>query len=706
MNPYTLVLSGGTCAGLEYGLWFMQRTADQAKKKGYTAILTDGTPQSIIDALKATDAPIYYGVGHGACYSEDTEILTENGWKHFYELEPGEKVATLNPETHELEYQQPTLYHKYYYKGKMLLINGRRINLLVTPDHRLYVSRPGHNKWLPFQFIEAKDVGKKGVELKSIPNDENIRLYQKVIELRREGLSARKIAKLLNMPLSRVQDWIFYGRDPRRKVQFTSTGKTAGHCLVFKRGAKWNCQALEAFTLPPVKIKYKVPHKGRLDEYKKTIPSKKVNIEDWLRFFGVWLAEGSASLSSGGGYVISITQMDDKRRSIIKEWVDKVGQQIGFKAWEEINEHSKAVKFKNKQVYEYLKQFGHAKDKYIPKEIKMLPPKYLKILLEAMVLGDGNMTKWGEIRYSTSSKRLADDVQEIAMKLNMGATIRKGKDGVYAIGITESDVCVTKRSIKWVDYCGYVYCVTVPNHIIYVRRNGKACWCGNCCAYTVQCMQMFLQAGPYTCPPADTEVYRCLTSMNLDLMRGRHVHLLSCLTGQYLGKELVYRHGARSYIGYKDLFIYGECARRPDNPDVCIYYPQPGEPPNELADFYTFIDSDAAGEEAILNMGTVQDAVNAIIAKMKSYIWKYTYGEWKDRSYAGWAALDHIHNLNALVAYGDMNWRPILCASATPTMSELAASFLAPFSLMFGIVGLATLPAPPKPPKKVEVAKK
>jgi hypothetical protein len=39
-------------------------------------------------------------------------------------------------------------------------------------------------------------------------------------------------------------------------------------------------------------------------------------------------------------------------------------------------------------------------------------------------------------------------------------------------------------------------------------------------------------------------------------------------------------------------------------------------------------------------------------------------------------------------------------------MSELAASFLAPFSLMFGIVGLATLPAPPKLPKKVEVAKK
>lgn len=29
-------------------------------------------------------------------------------------------------------------------------------------------------------------------------------------------------------------------------------------------------------------------------------------------------------------------------------------------------------------------------------------------------------------------------------------------------------------------YDGQVYCVTVPNHIIYVRRNGKTSWCNQC----------------------------------------------------------------------------------------------------------------------------------------------------------------------------------------------------------------------------------
>jgi len=28
-------------------------------------------------------------------------------------------------------------------------------------------------------------------------------------------------------------------------------------------------------------------------------------------------------------------------------------------------------------------------------------------------------------------------------------------------------------------YCGSVYCVTVPNHTIYVEKNGIPCWCGN-----------------------------------------------------------------------------------------------------------------------------------------------------------------------------------------------------------------------------------
>jgi len=289
----------------------------------------DAIRSKVLEAL-ATDDPVFVcGVGHGnACYSEDTEILTENGWKKFYELDPKERVATLNSEG-ELEYQVPTRYFKAKYRGKMFHISGRRIDLLVTPNHNLYVSwlgrRNGKLTWLPYRFIMAQDIGKKGV-----------------------------------------------AHDPKTG-NFVSTGTTAGHHLKFKRSAVWNCEGADFFTLPEVELEYAVPHQGRMDHYTKKQPPKKVRMEDWLRFFGIWLAEGSASLGDRKGvYIISITQNDDNKREIIKQWVDKVGKQVGFSAWEEAsNQHSKAVKFKNKQVYMYLKQFGHAKDKYIPKEIKM-----------------------------------------------------------------------------------------------------------------------------------------------------------------------------------------------------------------------------------------------------------------------------------------------------------------------------------------------
>lgn len=36
-----------------------------------------------------------------------------------------------------------------------------------------------------------------------------------------------------------------------------------------------------------------------------------------------------------------------------------------------------------------------------------------------------------------------------------------------------------KAKEEWINYDGNVYCVTVPNHIIYVRREGIPFWCGN-----------------------------------------------------------------------------------------------------------------------------------------------------------------------------------------------------------------------------------
>jgi intein/homing endonuclease len=510
----------------------------------------DAVRTKVLDSLSRNDSVFMTGVGHGNCYSEDTEILTENGWKKFYALEVGEKVATLNPQTGELEYQAPIRYYKFRYKGKMLLINGKRINLLVTSNHKLYVSWMGRVDgkltWRPYSFIEAEAIGKAGHINEFVVDEERVKLYEEAKRLNAEGKSVDEITRLVKVPKPTVFAWLHYGQNPSRARKFKSTGTTTGNCLKFKRGAKWNCEAMEVFRLPSVEVSYRVPHYGRLDEYAKAIPCKKVKIEDWLRFFGIWLAEGSASLGDRKGvYIISIAQNNDEKRRIFKEWVNRVGEQVGFKAWEEAsNEHSKTIKFKNKQIYEYLKQFGHAKEKFIPKEIKMLPPYLLRILLEAMVLGDGYINKRGEILYGTASKRLADDVQEIAMKIGMGATMHKDKKtSVFTVCISDDEVCLTKKSMKWIDYDGYVYCVEVPNHLLYVRRNGKPCWCGNSTTFTGQ------------------NYDRIWWSCDCSQLRGRVVFLLSCLTGQQLGPDMVNNKGAWCYAGYKVEFTWIQEAR-------------------------------------------------------------------------------------------------------------------------------------------------
>ncbi len=79
-------------------------------------------------------------LGKGNSYDNETEILTENGWKYFYELN-NEKVATLNQKTNRLEWQLPSKEHSFDYIGEMykiVLENGSE--LLVSPKHKVYIN--------------------------------------------------------------------------------------------------------------------------------------------------------------------------------------------------------------------------------------------------------------------------------------------------------------------------------------------------------------------------------------------------------------------------------------------------------------------------------------------------------------------------------------------------------------------------------------
>lgn len=74
--------------------------------------------------------------GHG-CYDGETEVLTAAGWKHWNEVSEEDEFATLTS-AHEIEYRRPFGLIRYRHSGRMYRVESSGVDLLVTPDHRMY----------------------------------------------------------------------------------------------------------------------------------------------------------------------------------------------------------------------------------------------------------------------------------------------------------------------------------------------------------------------------------------------------------------------------------------------------------------------------------------------------------------------------------------------------------------------------------------
>ncbi|MBA3246818.1 MAG: GDP-mannose 4,6-dehydratase, partial [Pyrinomonadaceae bacterium] len=132
------------------------------------------------------------------------------------------------------------------------------------------------------------------------------------------------------------------------------------------------------------------------------------------------------------------------------------------------------------QLAMILEPLGKSGDKYLPREYLQFSRRQSKILFDALMLGDGSR-RGNCYAYYSKSKRLADDVQELALRCGYAASVVShaiGRD-LYRVNIRlplEANLVAPRR----IPYAGKVYCINVRNHVICVRRNGRAAWCGNC----------------------------------------------------------------------------------------------------------------------------------------------------------------------------------------------------------------------------------
>jgi hypothetical protein len=205
----------------------------------------------------------------------------------------------------------------------------------------------------------------------------------------------------------------------------------------------------------------------------------------FLEFLGLYLGDGSSYLNKGG-YSIKLAAFKKREVGIAAEVLERLGVKY--------SRTDTGFQFFSKPLYQVVHPLGHAHEKYIPDWIKDLPPFRLERLLFGLMNSDGNNETE---TYTTVSKRLADDVQEVMFKAGTAAVVRAAKPEppreykghmirnnhpVYKVRRGRSHLTpkIHPRIEKEIPYKGTVYDVTVPGHLIFVRRNGKAVWSGNC----------------------------------------------------------------------------------------------------------------------------------------------------------------------------------------------------------------------------------
>ena len=384
------------------------------------------------------------------CYDSETEVLTQNGWKYFKNLSFQDKIATLNQNSNCLEYQYPTDIIAEKYIGKMYRLENRGVSLCVTPNHKLYVSKGSYYN------------GSKNNEKREYP-----------YEL--------------------VTPDIYFGKDKR-----------------FKKGCSWIGEDI----YPTFKIKgNEYDSLRKKDDINSGVrhyvcKNKEYDLIPFLRFLGFYIAEGCVTIKGKRACEISIAYngLDEE------ELICGILKDIGYDGNCENKNGASAIK----RIYDttlgewLLKQCGHlAPNKKVPEFIKNLKPEYIEEFLKYLFIGDGHKTLTSNI-LTTTSKQLSDDVQELLIKCGYSfreykRTAKRKMDGRSKISMINNTEVISKHDIyeinwlklteieidnskakdtksfieEWIDYNGSVYCVEVPNHIIYIRRNGKGIWCGN-----------------------------------------------------------------------------------------------------------------------------------------------------------------------------------------------------------------------------------
>lgn len=390
-----------------------------------------------------------------ACYSEDTLALTSEGLKKYTEIKSGDLVYSINPHNREIELKPVLKVLEYDYSGNMIHFKSRRMDILVTPNHKMLIEDDKQS----ISFVDAQEVS----SLSKYPRNSNLSLPT-------VSWKGRYIPEI---------DFSIYidleNKSNNTYRNLLTSMKSEDFCYLFglyigdgyvknDKKAKIKCSKEEFIKNRDMKGKFVSPKINELKEvkYKSNFIQFALPFADKARNKIIFILEK---------YKIQYTSDDIN---------------VNFSSYP----LARMFKLAGENVYE----------KQIPKWILELSSNLLYKVFEGLIDSDGCVRKIKNERYSytTVSPKLARDFIELTYKINKIPTLKieqpkityfkKDKRicglnsrPIYRISVAyRNKNKIYKYNIRKEKYVGKIWCLEVKdNHNFLVYRNGKFAFSGN-----------------------------------------------------------------------------------------------------------------------------------------------------------------------------------------------------------------------------------
>lgn len=372
---------------------------------------------------------------HPNCISSG-DVMTCNGWKNIKHVSVGDIVLTLNVNTDTLEYQPIQRVINEPYKGKMISLKGKNIDLLVTPNHR-FILNDRSGRFVEKTAQEIFDISKK---------DKNPHLSIPIVASSWNGIDYSKF----------IIDGL--------KEEQISKHCSKEYCTTQTSPLILNSNAWFSF----------------------------------LGFYLAEGHCSNRELSPNN-YGVFITQKEGVISEKFREILNQLSPDLKWNEWKR-GEDIIIFNVSDARLWTYLSKLGNKYTKYIPQEIKDASSSLLQNLYDWFLNGDGSVVgEYERTSVFSVSKTLIEDLYEIILKLGMTGIIKEQisqKDYMFAGRLIECENKVplyrlwlkTSKAIhldfrfikiEEIEYDDRVYCITVPNGTFYCRNNNKCLWSGN-----------------------------------------------------------------------------------------------------------------------------------------------------------------------------------------------------------------------------------